>query len=481
MKQIIPLVFLFSIWITSCTPESSNEEAKETINLDLSAVSYASKTKTNSLHLGFRTLAGDELSIETSDTISGTYTFVSYANALEAKQAVARIQNSKEDYKSTSGILELVIKDSLISGQFSIAMQSDNGTQKEIENQEFKNLKLEDYVSDQNPIEFLEQEISSARYHLNENLKALVRSQLVYNTYYTHQLDVGFPEIRNNTVKPSSKTLLDFWNKHFQVIRYVNTLKASLHTYYDDDAYQMNQKIAEVLCYRAYVYSSLVNWFGNSPLLLEFPLAPSDRYPIFHNTEEIQAQISKDLEFAVQNLPETKEENTEGLTQDFAKFLWAKIALSQKKYSKVITLLASNGFDTNSLDWAYKVNFNGDQKLVGFFSEIEEVPLANNSQLMLLLAEAYAQNNQLTQAIEVLNFLRKNSGLDEVNTVNTQEFHQLLLAQLKQQPYGVFRFFMLKSMGAAKQELGIEDYQLILPIPQSELDYNINAKQNPNY
>ena len=52
-----------------------------------------------------------------------------------------------------------------------------------------------------------------------------------------------------------------------------------------------------------------------------------------------------------------------------------------------------------------------------------------------------------------------------------------LRKSLKLQDY----FAFLKRNGLAIKELGLEKYQLLLPIPQNELMVNPNLTQNPGY
>ena len=43
------------------------------------------------------------------------------------------------------------------------------------------------------------------------------------------------------------------------------------------------------------------------------------------------------------------------------------------------------------------------------------------------------------------------------------------------------RFFDLRRLGLAQEELGLPEYRLLFPIPQGELDVNPNLEQNPGY
>ena len=43
------------------------------------------------------------------------------------------------------------------------------------------------------------------------------------------------------------------------------------------------------------------------------------------------------------------------------------------------------------------------------------------------------------------------------------------------------RFAFLKRTGLAKQELNLQDYQLLFPIPANEIMYSSNMTQNPGY
>lgn len=114
------------------------------------------------------------------------------------------------------------------------------------------------------------------------------------------------------------------------------------------------------------------------------------------------------------------------------------------------------------------------------------------SEQYLIRAEINAANGQIGAAIADLNILRKRSGLGDLSTALTQE--QALAAVAKEKRIELFgewghRWFDLKRTGKAHDVLSViptkqpwqGDYQLLYPIPPSEILRNKALSQNPNY
>ena len=69
-------------------------------------------------------------------------------------------------------------------------------------------------------------------------------------------------------------------------------------------------------------------------------------------------------------------------------------------------------------------------------------------------------------------------GID-VSETNQLKKIAVIRNMLFEQTNGYFAY--LKRSGLAKELLGLDDYQLLLPIPLSELNMNLYMTQNPGY
>ncbi len=128
--------------------------------------------------------------------------------------------------------------------------------------------------------------------------------------------------------------------------------------------------------------------------------------------------------------------------------------------------------------------------------QINDLKLIRLSEMYLLRAEAYAENNQLALAAADLNDVRRAriAGYVDVSFGNKdQAIAEIMNERFKELSFEGFRFFDLKRkelditrnasdvQSANWQNLDAEDYRFALPIPQSEMDANNQMVQNPGY
>jgi hypothetical protein len=115
----------------------------------------------------------------------------------------------------------------------------------------------------------------------------------------------------------------------------------------------------------------------------------------------------------------------------------------------------------------------------------DNVVVLRLAEMYLIRAEANARLGAPDQTVrDDLDILRNRAGLlDLPITVAGQA--ALLAAVLQERrvelAFEGHRFFDLRRHGVAETVLGIPTTRLLMPIPQGELDVNINLTQNPGY
>lgn len=97
---------------------------------------------------------------------------------------------------------------------------------------------------------------------------------------------------------------------------------------------------------------------------------------------------------------------------------------------------------------------------------------------MLKLAECEYHIGNTQKANEYVNSVAAAKSV-ELNSENTIENIKSLRNKILSGMGGYFAF--LKRNGLAISELGLKDYQLLLPIPWEALNMNYNLCQNPGY
>ena len=156
----------------------------------------------------------------------------------------------------------------------------------------------------------------------------------------------------NPVIMPES-----FWNDHYQGIFRANTILQKVPSTVMDETLK-SRYLAETKTLRALYYFNLVRMFRNIPLLLE-PLTATNMYEVTKSTPEaIYAQIEKDLNEAIPNLPVTVPLATEAgrVTKGVAQAILGKVLLYQNKGAQAATILAEvNGTPGGTSQYGYKL------------------------------------------------------------------------------------------------------------------------------
>ncbi len=158
-------------------------------------------------------------------------------------------------------------------------------------------------------------------------------------------------QINPTTMPPS------YWRDYYQGIARANALilnapKASM------DETLKQRFIAEAKTLRAMYYFDLLRVFGNIPLILKTFEATDDFYNVPQATPaQVYAQIEKDLNEAVPNLPMTVSGEQNGrLTQGAAKALLGKVYLYENKKAEAAAQFADvNGTPGGTSQYGYKL------------------------------------------------------------------------------------------------------------------------------
>ncbi len=157
---------------------------------------------------------------------------------------------------------------------------------------------------------------------------------------------IGFQEIDDMTHTPINSNLRDLWSWMFAGVNRTNFI---LEFQDKTDFNGKEQVIAQTRFLRAYYYFELVKWFGPVPLAVDRQIkfgeeSSFERTPV----SDVYAQIELDLQYAVDNLPVTQNEQGR-ITKGAAQALLGKAYLYQDKFpeaSQVLeTLILTGPYD----------------------------------------------------------------------------------------------------------------------------------------
>ncbi|SFQ77474.1 RagB/SusD family nutrient uptake outer membrane protein [Hymenobacter arizonensis] len=116
------------------------------------------------------------------------------------------------------------------------------------------------------------------------------------------------------------------------------------------------------------------------------------------------------------------------------------------------------------------------------------IPVIRLAEVYLILAEAAGPT---TEGLEAINKVRRRAFGLPINSASARDLTASLSAQAfkeavwRERKYELAfendRWFDMKRTGELLKYRGVEPYNIVLPLPQSELDVNPGLKQNPGY
>jgi hypothetical protein len=344
-------------------------------------------------------------------------------------------------------------------------------------------------------------------------------------------------DLINNTLSPLSGIVSGSWNGYYGAIYQVNNVLSITDNL--GQSVNRNRIKGEAHYFRALMYYYLVTRWGDVPVLRQNTLELVSRDPV----SEVWAFIEEDLQVASELLGTSA--NYYYVSKDAVTALMARVMLTQEKnpeaaalaealitggkyaldgYEKIFrkilnteiifafvnnteesTNAISNLFytyaHTNKGSYLYRppqevmdmyeaadkrkamsvdnvAGGNVINKYPGGQGGRDPVIISRLAEMYLISAEAQGRSAGLSR----LNELRAFRGLGPVNPGSDDDFiNAILLERRKELLAENFMYVDLIRTGKAQSSLGLLDHQLLLPIPNSEMQVNTNLDPNPGY
>ena len=257
------------------------------------------------------------------------------------------------------------------------------------------------------------------------------------------------------------------------------------------------------MCYvtNALMYYELVTMFGAVPYIT----TEQDTYSIPRTSQdEIFNKLVENLTSVIDKLSDVKAgyiDNVDGIAmppKDLARIVLADIYMYQGNYSAAKALLAEivsgnryalvstlNNIDGTSSEiiWSQppytqtRARASGTTDIVIDYNSPYCI-IKTYADVLLSLAECESKLGNETKAKEYLNQV---TSAKSIETTSSEVIPAISEVRSKiQVDFGGY-FAFLKRTGLAKSTLGLEDYQLLFPIPQEQLWVNPSMTQNPGY
>ena len=251
--------------------------------------------------------------------------------------------------------------------------------------------------------------------------------------------------------------------------------------------------------YRDLCYYQMLIWWGGVVVMPNAGFEGyADSYVPRTSESSILQMLEEELVEAIRNLDEkkcvafaTNANDALFVSKDVVRILLAKVYMYQQKWAAASNLLqqvvdkniysmekvpTKYTSENKDLILALKVgNESRDSRVNVDGSPEKVVPIMTTTDVKLLYAECEIHLGNNAKASKYISEVGNINGISGTN-VSVEGIKQLRKS-LKLQDY----FAFLKRNGLAIKELGLEKYQLLLPIPQNELMVNPNLTQNPGY
>lgn len=289
-------------------------------------------------------------------------------------------------------------------------------------------------------------------------------------------------------ISPDATIISDIWNSFYRANRMNLMFKEA-------EAKQLGVYQSYFDVWNALYYYYMVVAWGDVPYVdsTDFGVAGGSSISKIPQSE-IFSRLIKELQGAMDNLEEKKNESLRDandfffVSKDVARILLADIYMYQGNYRQAEPLLAkviSGGFymlDSSNYNQKETItdlynNGSGTETILAVRNDVMTrsnislgipslVPLMTYTAVLLSYAECLCKNGSTSDAESQLNKIVAAKGIPLSGTTVLDKIKN---ARLQLSLYCDVNFAFLKRTGFAKEVYGVEDYRLLLPIPQRDV------------
>ncbi|MEM9297127.1 MAG: cadherin domain-containing protein [Bacteroidota bacterium] len=348
-------------------------------------------------------------------------------------------------------------------------------------------------------------DITPETFTTEEQLRAgLQESYTLWQSYieYTYLFDaiyantiasplVDWDDIFNHTLTSSNLKVKKLWDDAYLLIYLLNNVIISANQILPTGEGK-DQITGQALVIRSHLYLTLAEWFQNIPIETAIEGANSSSA----QKSEVFDLIKADLSSAAITLPDAwSGNNVNNVTSFTADALNIRLLNSEADFFGALgesTELRLNGgfslgtdpdmFESTDPEIIWGFQQTGENTFLSNYPKGNFVPLVRLTESYLISARFHIGNFDEAGRVD-LNTLRDRSGDTELPSgLSPSELTEVLVEQWQSEmDFEGNIFFILRQFDLAETQLSIENFRLLLPIPQSAIDINENLFQNPGY
>jgi hypothetical protein len=324
------------------------------------------------------------------------------------------------------------------------------------------------------PLNFMPDYGVDYRHELDKAFTAMLKESYLIDAAITHQVSLPAPYavFSNFSFYNVDSRVLTLWNQSYAVIRHANSLleKADTENIPDEDK-------AGLSFYRAYAYSTLLNYFGGVPLIVT--ATPQGNVPRISEQEMLDFILSE-LDRIIASAPVSGSKHS-------ALQIKARILLNTRRYSEAVNVLDeiinSGIYSLQNEAFTEGVDLNLPEVMR---KGAESYPL-RYTETLLLYAEASVAAGNTVRAIQIVNQFAAEQGQAPILSPGASQdecreaVQNLWTSRLDREGHEFARLKRIDTFLVRLAQYGAQEKHKQLPIPQQAMDMNPNLYQNPGW
>ena len=492
LRSII-FILLVSVFI-SCEDEGNNPDDKEevtTINGETFTPTQVSCLNNGEgFELSF-TEGSKTVEIITNDTVAGTYTITTISLKSGELQANLTYSDGTVTYTANSGTVEVSQdSDGTISGNYDATVTSAENVTLEISSGSFSGLEAEPAEEPEPEPEITESIINDTLLISYTNFNEYIELTDLFDAVYSNQAsapNAAWTAIYDHNQNTTDSKVAQLWENAWDIIFVTNFIIENAADAIIDEA-DRNPVVAQAKTIRAFLYFSLLSWFGDIPIELDITGGSNARSP----QADVLALIREDAAMAVDHLPESwTGDETFRLPKSFAQSILIRTYLYEEDFMSASAMaeqiingsmyalnIDPDNFTEGGGELFYGFARGDNTEFNTFFTKGTYVPVIRYTETLLAAAEASFNLGDMMKALNYINELKARRDEPESATLNNEDIFDQWLAELY---FEGSIFAVYKRFEKAESGLAISTFRQLLPIPQSVIDTNPLIVQNPGY
>lgn len=485
IKHLLSTAFV--LFLLSCEKSDEAADSVSTAMINGNAFSPSAITaKKSPDNLYFVFEDGDQaIEILTNDVVPGTYEVTAELLKSGDLKANMKFVHGDETYDGVSGLVSINVDGGAFYGSYEAELKSADGISVTISSGTFSGIE-----AGEGNLILSEKAIREELDKAYTDLANYIQFEYRFDAVYANRVQLpaaGWSSIYGHSQTPDDAYVSRLWNEAFDLVYRVNLVLESAEQVISDEE-SKKQLQAEGFAIRAYLYLKLMKWFGPVPVVDE----PAAVLPARNPVEDVFQWILYNADFAIALLPESWPE-TSGtrMTKSFARGVKARTALIYESYeianvtamenldSGYHSLSDSNGnfqSDNPEIYWGFAKG--EDQEFNELFNKGDYVPALRHTETYLSAATSGFLTGAVNDALGYINAVRERRNDESLSTIGLADIYQEFNTELYLEGES---FFLMKLFNMVDEELQLEAYRHVLPIPTDVLAANPEINQNEGY